>query len=71
MAATRASLAALIAVKPHVPARLIDRVHRNRARGKDWRKGLPGRTMPGSLTRPPAARQPLSAGLVTPALKTG
>lgn len=36
----RVSLAALIAVKPGCQPRLIYRVHRNRARGKDRRKGF-------------------------------
>jgi DDE superfamily endonuclease len=37
---TRVSLAALIAVKPGCPPRLIYRVHRSRGRGKDGRKGF-------------------------------
>ena len=37
---TRVSLAALIAVKPGCRPRLIYRVHRSRARGKDQRKGF-------------------------------
>jgi putative transposase len=36
----RVSLAAFIAVKPGCRPRLIYRVHRRRARGKDQRKGF-------------------------------
>jgi hypothetical protein len=37
---TRVSLAALVCVKPGCRPRLIYRVHRSRARGKDQRKGF-------------------------------
>jgi DDE superfamily endonuclease len=58
---TRVSLAALIAVKPGCPPRLIYRVHRTRAGGKDRRKGFTGADYVGVLD---AAHQQLGGPLV-------
>ena len=49
---TRVSLAALIAVKPGCRPRLIYRVHRRRARGKDRRKGFTETDYAGCWTPP-------------------
>ena len=58
---TRVSLAALIAVKPGCRPRLIYRVHRSRAHGKDRRKGF---TETGYARLLDAAHQQLGGPLV-------
>jgi hypothetical protein len=58
---TRVSLAALIAVKPGHRPRLIYRVHRGRAHGKDRRKGFTEADYAGLLD---AAHQQLGGPLV-------
>jgi putative transposase len=58
---SRVSLAALIAIKPGCAPRLIYRVHRSRARGKDRRKGF---TETGCAQLLDAAHQQLGGPLV-------
>ena len=57
----RVSLAALIAIKPGCRPRLIYRVHKNRRRGKDQRKGF---TETDYAQLPGAAHQQLTGPLV-------